>query len=105
MLQRVNVLQVVNVRINSNTKVERFAFLSNGVWVSIGVTAFDSFKTLSKSKSDFNKTTIQRNGSSIEVIKLMTSFLLTFVSGTVHSSIILTAGIMGKIYQDYERRM
>ena len=48
---------------------------------------------------------IHQNGSSIEVIKLMTNFLLTFVSGTVHSSIILTSGVMSKIDQDYQRIM
>ena len=105
MLQRVNVLQVDNVRINFNTRVERFAISSNGEWISIGLTAFDLINTLSKSKNDFNKLIIHQNGSSIEVIKLMTNFLLTFVSGTVHSSIILTSGVMSKIDQDYQRIM
>ena len=96
-----NVFMKDGVRIDFNQKMNRFSITKDKEFLSISPTVFMLLVTLADSESDYERISIQQNGSLVEIIKLVNNYLLTFTCKSLSSSLILPGHILVLIAANY----
>ena len=100
-----NVFLREGVRIDFNRKLNRFSITRDKEFISITPTVFQLLVTLANSESEYDRVSIQQNGSMAEIIKLASNYLLTFTSKGLSSSVLLYGHILDLISINFNKIM
>ena len=105
MFARMNLLSKEDVKVDYSVHLDRFSIIRNDEWLSISTTSFEVLHTLASTQFDFERVIIQQQGSEVEIIKLLSNYILTFKSKTVTTSLILTSNVMNTIKENFRHMM
>ena len=89
-----NLFNYQGLQIYYNNSLKRVSINKDGEFMSLTLSTFKLFLTLTKTDSDVNRIKATQNGSDIEILTLYGNFMLTMLSLKHHSTICIPKQIM-----------
>ena len=102
-LATMNLLKTEDIKLDYSSHLDRISITRNEEWISISVTCFEMLHLLSNTTCDYERIVIQQQGSEVEIIKLLSNFILTFKGKNLTTSLVLTSNVITTIKENFRQ--
>ena len=100
-----NVFSKNGVRIDYAARMDRFSISTGNGWISVSPTVFSVLVAIALDQNRHVKIKVQMNGVRNEIIKVSSTYMISYASRSTNSTISIHEEVMSSIVQDYDTIM